>query len=299
MSIPANVALAGATGNLGPAILEQLLKAGFHVTILARQGNTREFPDSVEVRTVDYDSVDSLTTALQGQDAIVSTLGLGALAKQFYLIEAAVKANVKRFIPSEFGPDTTNSKTAALAVSAGKVAVQKALVTEAAGGRISYTYIFTGPLLDWCLAAGLILNADEKSIALYDGGDSPFSTTTLASVGKAVVSVLKNPDETKNRGVYVQDAAPTLTQLKAIAEKITGTVWKGTEVSVENDVLAPALAELEKENPDPSKSILPLAVASIWGKGYGCHFQDLDNEILGLKELTEAEIEALMAATLK
>ncbi|KAI1126864.1 hypothetical protein F5Y10DRAFT_203574 [Nemania abortiva] len=298
MSILTKVALAGATGNLGPAILDHLLKAQFHVTVLTRQGSIHELPESVTIKLVDYDSIDSLSSALQGQDAVVSTLGLGALQKQFNLIEAAVKANVKRFIPSEFGPDTINPKTSALAVSAGKVAVQKALVKAAANGSISYTYIFTGPFLDWCLKAGLILNISERSIALYDGGERPFSTTTLESVGKTVVGVLKKPEETKNRGVYVQDAAPTLNQLKAMAEKVTGTTWKGIELSIENDVLAPALVELEKETPDPSKFTLPLAIASIWGEGYGSHFKDLDNELLGLREFTEVDIEAVLAAAM-
>ncbi|KAI0878755.1 hypothetical protein GGS24DRAFT_486956 [Hypoxylon argillaceum] len=299
MSALTNIVLAGATGNVGSAIIEQLLKTGFHVTVLTRQSSSHKFPESVEVKMVDYDSIDSLTAALQGQDAVVSALGLGALEKQFRLIEAAVKANVKRFIPSEFGPDTTNPKTSALVVSAGKVAVQKALVEEVANGRISYTYIFTGPLLDWCLKAGLILDINKKRVLLYDGGERRFSTTTLESVAKAVVGVLRNPEATKNRGVYVQDVAPTLKELKAVAEKVTGTAWKGFEVSIEKAVLAPAIAELEKENPDPRKFIIPQAVASIWGEGYGCHFKDLDNELLGLDEFTEAQVEAVLAATVK
>lgn len=296
MSALRNIALAGATCNLGPAILQQLVKAEFRVTVLTRRSSAHKFPASVTVKPVDYDSVESLTAALQGQDAVVSTLGLGALTKQFHLVEAAIKANVKRFIPSEFGPDTTNPKTATLAVSADKVAIQKLLAKEAAKGSISYTYVFTGPIFDWCLKAGLILNAEERSIPLYDGGERHFSTTTLESVGKAVVGVLRKHDETKNRGVYVQDAAPSLKQIKAMAEKATGTAWRGMDVSVENDMLAPALAELDKENLDPSIFTLPLAVASIWGEGYGSHLPSLDNGLLGLGEFTDAEIEAVVAA---
>ncbi|TGJ87303.1 hypothetical protein E0Z10_g1444 [Xylaria hypoxylon] len=299
MSVIKNVVLAGATGNLGPAILEQLVKGGFHVTVFTRKSSSNEYPPSVTITPVDYDSVESLTAALQGQDAVVSTLGSAGFSKQLNLIEAAVKANVKRFIPSEFGSDTSNPKNAGLPVFADKITVQKALVKEAANGNISYTYIYTGPFFDWGLKVGFVLNVSEKSIALYDGGERNFSTTTLGSVGKAVVGVLKKPDETKNRKVYVQDAAPTLKQLKAVAEKVTGAAWQGKEVSVETDVLAPALAELGKENPDPSKFVFPLLITSIWGDGYGSHFQKLDNELLGLKEFTEADIEAVVAAATK
>ncbi|KAI0428123.1 hypothetical protein F5Y09DRAFT_349827 [Xylaria sp. FL1042] len=299
MSAIKNVALTGATGNLGPAILEQLLKAGFNVTVLTRKSSTHELPAPVTVKPVDYDSIESLTAALQGQDAIISTLGFGGLTKQFNLIEAAKKAHVKRFIPSEFGSDTTNPKTASLAVFADKLATQRKLVEEAAKGTISYTNIYNGPFFDWGAKTGLIINASEKSVTLYDGGDRHFSTTTLPSIGKAVAGVLKKPEETKNRAVYVADAAPTMKQLKAIAEKVTGVAWEGKVVSVDDELVAPALAELEKENPNPDKFVYPQIIASIWGGGYGSHFQKLDNELLGLGQFTEADIEAVVAAAAK
>ncbi|KAI1296351.1 hypothetical protein F5Y03DRAFT_295698 [Xylaria venustula] len=299
MSAIKNVALTGATGNLGPAILKQLLDAGFNATVLTRQSSTHELPPSVTVKPVDYDSIESLTAALQGQDAIISTLGFAGLTKQLNLIQAAVKANVKRFIPSDFGSDTETPKTASLAVFADKITVQKALAKEAASGTISYTHIYTGPFFDWGLKAGLFLNASEKTITLYDGGERRFSTTTLETVGKAVVGVLRKPDETKNRGIYVQDAAPTLKQIKAVAEKVTGTPWQSKVVSVENDLLPPVEDELKKESPDHGKIVFPLIVASISGEGYGSHFQKLDNELLGLGQFTDADIEAVVASATK
>ncbi|KAI1364927.1 hypothetical protein F5Y08DRAFT_195927 [Xylaria arbuscula] len=299
MSVINNVALVGATGNLGPSILKQLLNAGFQVTVLTREGSTHEFPPSVVVKHVNYDSLDSLTAAFQGQDAVISTLGFGGFSAQQRLVEAALKAHVKRFVPSEFGSDTKNSKTAGLAVFADKVALQKFLENEAAKGNISYTYIYNGPFLDWGIKVGLIINPKEKAVTLYDGGERLFSTTTLDTIGKAVAAALKKPEETRNRGLFIQDAALTLKQLKAIAEKVTGVAWQGKEVSVENEVLAPALAELQKENPDPSKTAVPLIITSIWGEGYGSPFPKLDNELLGLRELTEAEIEGVVAAATK
>ncbi|KAI0556113.1 hypothetical protein F4679DRAFT_18325 [Xylaria curta] len=293
MSSIIKVVLAGATGNLGPAILEQLLKAGFQVTVLTRQGSTHDLPASVTVKPVDYDSVESLTAALRDQDAVVSTLGAIGLSKQLNLVEAAVKASIRRFIPSEFGSDTTSSKTAALPVFQHKIATQKALAREAANGNISYTAVITGPFFDWALKSGLIINPKQKIIALYDGGERHFSTTTLESIGKAVVGVLRKPEETKNRAVYVQDAAPTLKQLEAVAEKVTGSAWQSQEVSIENDQLPPAFAGMG-ENP-----VFAQIIASIWGEGYGSHFEKLDNELLGLREFTETEIEAVVAGAAK
>lgn len=298
MSAITKVAFAGATGNLGPVILEQLLEAGFNVTVLTRQGSTHKYPKSAKVATVDYNSVESLTNALQGQDAVVSALGTAALGEvQLRLVEAAVKAGVRRFLPSEFGSNGANAKTQGLAVFGAKRATREALAREAAQGKtMTYTAVYNGPFFDWGMKVGLILDPRAKAVALYDGGARPFSTTTLKTIGRAVVAVLRKPAETANRAVYVQDAAPTLRQLKAVAEKVTGAAWSAKEVAVEEEVLAPSLAELAKEEPDPSKFALPQIITSIWGEGFGGHFEKLDNELLGLGQLSEAEIEAVVAA---
>ncbi|KAH6647794.1 hypothetical protein BKA67DRAFT_539638 [Truncatella angustata] len=290
-----NVAVAGATGNLGPAILDQLLKGGFKVTVLTRQGSTHKFPDNVDVKVVDYDSLDSLTDALERQDAVVSTLAGAALTTQLPLIQAAIKAGVERFIPSEFGSDTSNTKAAQLPVFKDKVVVQDVLKKEAAAGHLTYTIINNGPFFDWGLAVGWLANAKEKTISLHDGGNRTFSATTLPAVGQAVVSVLKHPKETKNKVVRIQSVALTLKKLSEIAQRATGTPWQEQVVSVD-DQISEAFAELQKENPDPNVFIINFINASIFGDGYGSHFKTNDNEFLGIKELSEADIESLIKA---
>jgi len=87
---------AQATGNLGPKVLEQLLNAGFDVTVLTRQESTSTYPSNVQVAPVDYSSIDSLTSTLKGQDAVVSTVATPDLHSQNTLVDAAVAAGVKR-----------------------------------------------------------------------------------------------------------------------------------------------------------------------------------------------------------
>lgn len=284
-----------ATGNLGPAILNHLLNAGFQVTVLTRKSSTHSFPSSVRAIPVDYDSLDSLTNALKGQDAVVSTLGAAALDKQqVLLVEAAAKAGVKRFIPSEFGADTLNDKVAALPVFRNKLAVHDALKKEAVSGGMTYTIICTGPFLDWGIAVGLVMNLKEKSISLVDGGDRVFSTTTLPTIGKAVAGVLKHPEDTKDRAVFVQDTALTLKELATMGKKATGPEgWKETVVPVDG-LLEQAWAEMKKEQPDPNVFVYNFIKAAIWGEGYGSHFERLDNELLGFKEMDDAGLQSLV-----
>ncbi|MCJ1348620.1 hypothetical protein MMC31_006852, partial [Peltigera leucophlebia] len=100
--------------------------------------------------------------------AVVSVLATAAIATQLRLVEAAAKAHVKRFIPSEFGPNTLAEKTRALPVFKDKIAVQDALKIEAASGDLTYTLIPTGPFLDWAILEGFIINLKEKCVNLFD-----------------------------------------------------------------------------------------------------------------------------------
>jgi hypothetical protein len=58
-------------------------------------------------------------------------------------------------IPSEFGSDLNNSKSAALPVFAHKVEVRKYIEQLAAEGKIEWTAISTGAFLDWGLPSPL------------------------------------------------------------------------------------------------------------------------------------------------
>ncbi|KAI1412768.1 NAD(P)-binding protein [Hypoxylon sp. FL1857] len=289
------VAIAGATGNLGVTILEHLLDAGFQVTVLTRQGSSHTFPSNATVKAVDYDSLDSLVDALRGQDAFISNLGHAALLKQHLLIEAAIKAGVKRFIPSEFGSDTLNPKVAALPGYKEKIEIQKALKKAAAESGLTYTIILCGPFLDWGVRVPFLVDVRNRTIELTEGGNRKTSVTTLPNVGKAVVGVLKHPEETKNRGVYIQDAAITGKELEEYLKKVVGADgWKENITSVAEG-LKQTEEELKKSAPNVGVVLVSSLKAAIWGEGYGGHFQKLDNDLLGIKQLSDAEIVDVLA----
>jgi uncharacterized protein YbjT (DUF2867 family) len=149
MTAVKNVALIGASGNLGPSILNAFLANGsFNITVISRQESTATFPSSAKVVKIDY-SHESLVTAFKGQDAVVSIAGAGQLFDQQKYIDAAITAGVKRFIPSEFGNDLSNPK----AVELVPLFKPKAQVTEYLHGKesnsFSWTAISTGPFFDW------------------------------------------------------------------------------------------------------------------------------------------------------
>jgi len=139
-----------ATGNLGPAVVKALLDAGFTVTALTRIDSTSTVLPGAKVHKTDYSSPDSIAEAFKGQDAVVSTIATAALRQQQAVVDAAVKAGVKRFIPSEFGMDTTTITGGAKKILGAKIALQGVLAKAAEEHEhFSWTGISTGMFFDW------------------------------------------------------------------------------------------------------------------------------------------------------
>ncbi|XDG05004.1 hypothetical protein ABKA04_004619 [Annulohypoxylon sp. FPYF3050] len=294
MSTVTKVAIAGAKGNLGETVLNQLLKAGFEVTVLTRKESTHTFPSNVTVKPVDYTSQDSLVNALQGQEAVVAVLGSAALHFQIPLIEASVKAGVKRFILSEFGSNTFHPKTAALPGFASKIEIQNAAKKAAAESGLTWTGVVNGPFLDWGVAVEFLAKPSAKEIEYADGGNQKYSVSNLETVGKAVVGVLKNLEATKNRPVYVQDAAITQKELGAYLKKAVGADgWKET-VSSTAEALKQGEEELKKPEPNGFIVFLTSLKSAVFAEGFGGLFTDLDNDLFGIKQLTDAEVEEVV-----
>lgn len=115
------------------------------------------FGRTVRVIQTDY-SLESLAAALSGQDAVVSTLGLGAEKSQTNLLIAAAKSwssntrGVQRFIPSEFGiPNLDLRENPELArVLQPRIQFRhkmKDIVTK--NPQLTYTGVFTRLWFDW------------------------------------------------------------------------------------------------------------------------------------------------------
>ena len=219
-----NVILLGATGNVGKHILQALLAdSSFNVTVLSRTDSKATFPSNVKVNKVDYSDTAALTKALANQDVVISTIRGEGLASNFgeVLVQAAIDAKVKWIIPSEFGADIEDPSVN-LPLHAPKVAVVNLLKKNQS--RIAYTFISTGPFLDWGFDNGFFAyDIKNRSVALYDEGNTAVSGATLPTIGKAVVGALRNPQLTQNKRIFVADATFTQQEALALFEKYTNT----------------------------------------------------------------------------
>ncbi|KAJ5388194.1 hypothetical protein N7509_010735 [Penicillium cosmopolitanum] len=242
-----NVALAGASGNVGAQVLKALLAVKeFNVTVLSR--SPKSFPAGAQIKVVDFTSIEDLSTALIGQDAVIDTTSSPDVATPLRLIEAAAKAGVYRFITSDFGLDPELPGVYDLPVFSRKKASYEAVKKQAAENHMTYTLVSCGAFLDWCLSSGFAgLNFQSRTAWIFGDGNNVHPWTTLEDVGKATANVLLHPQETLNRPVYIYSVFMSQSQLFDIAKEVSGGEWTATYNDME-PIMQKALEDLRSGN---------------------------------------------------
>ncbi|KAK1070716.1 hypothetical protein LTR12_000104 [Friedmanniomyces endolithicus] len=189
------IAIVGAGGRSGGPMASELLKTGRHtVTAITREDSTSTLPPGVQTAKVNYDDPATLIAALQGQDALIITMGTQAPPDtQFKLLRAAAEAGVPWVLPNEWSPDTTNAglrKDVFIFAKAGAVREEIRKL-----GVSSYLAVTTGFWYEWSLAIPDAFGFDfaEKRVTLFDEGETRMDISTWPQVGRAVAALLSLP----------------------------------------------------------------------------------------------------------
>lgn len=132
---------------MNPLVISSLQSHGFSVSVLVRATSTVEPPPGVTVYRTDY-SISSLVQAFKDQDAVVNTITMPDFEQQKEMIDAAVEAGVKRFIPAEFGIDTSKEKTVEIMTFL-QVKPRVIQYLRSIEDKITWTGIITGAFFDW------------------------------------------------------------------------------------------------------------------------------------------------------
>lgn len=306
MSSPApfrKILLIGATGSIGQHILQALLTdPSLTITVLTRASSTTTLPSNNNIRTVavpDTYPTASLIPAFTGQDVVISCLTTLSTPHQLRLIDAAVAAGVRRYVPSEYGLNNARADAQALcAVFAAKGAVQRYLRERE--DRIEWMSVSCGMWLRWSMAHDFLgMRVRERRFALWDGGRGRFSVTTEGETAKAVLRGLtERAEETRNRNVLVEEFVTTQAELLAEIERQTGEKFEVEEVDGEERI-----RELQKayEAGDEGAVYGLIEAGFITGR-YGGDLSkegEIFTEKLGLKRHTLEEVVADALAYLK
>lgn len=272
------VALIGANGTLGPAVLKALLST-FEVTVISRASSKSTYPDSVRViHTSDDHSHQELVDAFKGQDAVVVTFAGSNSELQIKLADAAKEAGVKRFIPADFGSCDATSQLALdlMPLYRKKLEVQQYLKNSG----LPWTSIVSGHFFDYGLTSNLLqFDLHQKKVNIFDGGDIKWSATTLETIGLAVVRVLQL-QETENMMLFIESFNISQNDLLKSLEKFMGK-WEVIHTDSKNFIEVNK-AETDK---DPKNAKARENLVSVVGIIDG-NWEDrvnFANKLLGIK----------------
>lgn len=240
------IELLQAGGHCGKYIAEALLKTGKHtVTAITRADSKSTLPEGVEVKKVDYGDPSSLREAVQGQDALVITLGaMVPPDQQSKLIQAAADANVPWVLPNEWSPDTANEALVKDVFPFQSKPKAREEIKKL--GKSSYIAVTTGFWYEWSLAISAAYGFDfeKREITFFDDGETKTSMTTWPQVGRAVAALLSLPikpegqekerclERFKNEQVYVSSFTVSQKDMLDSVLRVTQTSiddWKVTK----------------------------------------------------------------------
>lgn len=213
-------------------------------------------------------------------------------------MNAAIDAGVKRIVPSEFSTNLENKTSQKLPIVKDKMEIRKFVEELAETGKIEWTSINNGPfMLSFVWTSGWMgPNPKNKTTKYHDGGDNIVCTSTLQRIGEGVAKVLapEHVASTRNKSIYVYSAAMSerkMTELVAKASGVDVSEFKVEEASI-SELVKETYEAMEKG--DMSK-MMNFYVPFCFGDGYGGDFRDIAwNEKLGLKELSDGEVERMV-----
>ncbi|KAI9146919.1 Bifunctional pinoresinol-lariciresinol reductase [Paramyrothecium foliicola] len=289
-----NVAIVGASGNVGTQVLHAIIaQGGFNVTILVRKQLTETIPE-VTVKVVDFDSIDSLTEALQGQDAVVDASSTPDSSLSMRLIDAAVACGVYRFLPSEFSSDPDNVLARALPPFQGKAQVYDYIRKLGEEKKITWTAVTNNAFLDWGLRTGFVnIDLVNKKATLLNGGKTTIQWTLLSSVGKAVASILTKPQETRNRVCYIHSIQKSQKEVVDLAKQALGSEGWETQDSDAKKLYEEALSQMMSGKVD-FQVIGDMIRYSISTPEYVTIREKDDNELLGVPSMSDNDLKQLI-----
>ena len=279
-------------------MVKALVDANFQVTVLTRSKKPGAHHASVKVVEVDFTSVESLTAALKGIDGLVSTVAAAAIESQTMLIDAAIAAGVKRFIPSEYGTCTTSPNVAAFPLYAPMFKIKQYLREKAEAGQLTWTVLACGGFLDFLFGRPMLLDFASHKATFYDEGDNRISATSMPNVGKAIAGILKNLEATEDRVVRISEVILTQNELLRIAKGLRpDTKWEISKVQT-SSVLKEGLDGVGAGDFSMPIIMKILTGTAFGGDVYGTAYDETDNELLGVKEMTGQDLKKLVAEKL-
>ncbi|ORY17212.1 hypothetical protein BCR34DRAFT_505989 [Clohesyomyces aquaticus] len=290
-----NIAILGPRGNVGTAIINELLKDGtrFSITGISREHSPYQpLSDSgIVAKNIDYESLSALTEAFNGQDAVVNctTGGSTQYDASKLIINAAVAAGVKFYFANEYVGNIHREEYRRLpeAFVGAKIRVREYLEELGRNGKIQWTALNGGPFFDmWLMKGPAGFNVRDRRARIYGSGNTPLHWTPLPTIALAAANMLRNPAPIANRAIHIS-TVPGLSQnvILSTLESILGGKFAVEHVDIDK-IHNNALIALERGELGKAMKGLTVGHQFYEGQRGSVDGVTIDNELVGVHSVS-------------
>lgn len=222
------IILAGATGNLGARIARELVKQEAVVRAIVRGKNARTAaqklqPLGVEIVQADYDDAAQLRAACKGGSCVVSALS-GVrdtiIEAQSRLLEAAVAAEVPRFMPSDYCIDFTHVSSNVNR----NLDLRWEFAERLADAPIAATSILNGMFTELLLGKAPVILCPLRRVLYWGDADQKLDFTTIEDTAKFTAAAAL--DDSAPRILRIAGDQRSARDLARIASELTGKEFR-------------------------------------------------------------------------
>jgi nucleoside-diphosphate-sugar epimerase len=220
----ATIVVAGATGNLGRRIARALRERGASVKALVRHGTAQERIEPLQslgiaIVPVDLSRASEVTPACSGASCVVSALsGLRnvIVEAQTALLDAAIKAGVPRFIPSDYSIDFTKFASG----DNRNLDLRREFHQRLDKSSISATTIFNGAFAEMLTGQMPLILFKLKRVLYWGNADQRMDFTTMDDTAAFTASAAL--DSSTPRFLRIAGDQLSARELAAVVSEVTG-----------------------------------------------------------------------------
>ena len=222
------IVVVGATGNLGEKIINALLVKGAEVKAIVRLETDLKKINELEKKgvklcQVDFGNKSEISKHCQGAHCVVSALaGLREtiVDAQKIILNAAIEANVRRFIPSDYSIDFTNL----IEGQNRNLDSRREFHQYLDKAPIQATTIFNGPFMDLLTTDMPLIMFKQKRVLCWGNPDQVMEFTTTHNVAEFTAEVALDDDSPR----YLRIAGDRLScnQFAELLTRLTGKKYK-------------------------------------------------------------------------
>ncbi|MBC7919857.1 MAG: NmrA family NAD(P)-binding protein [Ferruginibacter sp.] len=222
------IVVVGATGNLGGKIINALLAKGAEVKAIVRietdEKKINELENKgVKVYQIDTSNKSEISKYCMGANCVVSALaGLRetVVDAQKIILDAAVEANVRRFIPSDYSSDFTDLVEG----QNRNLDLRREFHQYLDKAPIKATTIFNGPFMDLLTTDMPLIMFKQKRILCWGSPNQIIEFTTTYNIAEFTAEVAMDEDTPR----YLRIAGDRLScnDFVKLLTELTGNKYK-------------------------------------------------------------------------